>query len=611
MAAPQYGFTNYFGTSDPAGDILTLIENQLTNTEWVFVEQVSFTQSATARVMRVWKNPSTLNAAGVDFYIGLVKNAVAGIYLAFRSFEGWNTTTKTMQRPCLGGTNNFIANWSAIAYGNSTYVAVANGTTTSTAATSPDGINWTSRLMPTTAFSWTGVAYGGTTFVAVATGTNIAATSPDGITWTARTLPSTANWTGVYYGGGLFVAFVNGTTTAATSPDGITWTTRTLPSASAWTAGTYGGGTHVIISASSGVAATSTDGASWTSRTFPANTFGSIAYGNGTFVAIATVNSTNAAATSPNGTTWTTQTLPITQVWGPIAFGNGSFTVVGGTGASVSATTTDGVTWTQRTGVGATAMTFGTLFATVSAVASAAGASSYSTDGITFTIGKGMGLVSSVALGDYAPSAVTLPPMADSGPTLTATTNYDVAVLASKSYLAVGINANGTGTVVLARIVGLYSPAYSDSQVSNPPLMNLDLRLGANSAATGVSRSMRVPIDANGTSTFAIGAGPESLLVGSFSGGLKEPVTQSIRGSRVALVASSGNTTGFTLTGGMRGWLYDCTAVATSTATALKIADTVTIGATVWTAFGSSTTTANTGITNQPVGYFFNVLAGS
>jgi len=68
-------------------------------------------------------------------------------------------------------------------------------------------------------------------FVAVATGGTVAASSPDGITWTTRTIP-TAGYCGVAYGGGMFVAVANdGGTVAASSPDGITWTTRTIPAA--------------------------------------------------------------------------------------------------------------------------------------------------------------------------------------------------------------------------------------------------------------------------------------------------------------------------------------------------------------------------------------------
>jgi hypothetical protein len=69
---------------------------------------------------------------------------------------------------------------------------------------------------PSSAPYWRGVAYGGGVFVAVSP-SNVAATSPDGITWTQRTLPSTQTWQAVAYGDGTFVVVSEGDV-AATSP---------------------------------------------------------------------------------------------------------------------------------------------------------------------------------------------------------------------------------------------------------------------------------------------------------------------------------------------------------------------------------------------------------
>jgi hypothetical protein len=70
------------------------------------------------------------------------------------------------------------------------------------------------------------VTYGNGVFVVVASGydSRAAATSPDGVTWTARTLPSGNYWRSVAYGSGIFVAIAGGMTAdsiisaAATSP---------------------------------------------------------------------------------------------------------------------------------------------------------------------------------------------------------------------------------------------------------------------------------------------------------------------------------------------------------------------------------------------------------
>ena len=68
-----------------------------------------------------------------------------------------------------------------------------------------------------------GVCYGAGLFVAdvVGTSSNVY-TSPDGITWTARTMPSSAVWR-VAFGNGAFVACSPSTTKTAYSANGITW----------------------------------------------------------------------------------------------------------------------------------------------------------------------------------------------------------------------------------------------------------------------------------------------------------------------------------------------------------------------------------------------------
>jgi len=78
-------------------------------------------------------------------------------------------------------------------------------------------------------------------FYAVAAGpSNIAASSPDGINWTQRTLPTTANWFGVAFSStvGVYVATAGGnagqSNIAASSTDGITWTQRTLSATGYW-----------------------------------------------------------------------------------------------------------------------------------------------------------------------------------------------------------------------------------------------------------------------------------------------------------------------------------------------------------------------------------------
>jgi hypothetical protein len=167
------------------------------------------------------------------------------------------------------------------------FVAVADNTASS--AYSLDGVTWIASTMPVSS-RWSAAAYGNGVFVAVAgtlsVSTTIAASSVDGINWVQRLMPSDSNWYAVVYGGGVFVAVAaNTTTAAATSTDGVTWTARIMPSSSSWRAIAYGAG--IFVATTNGTAsATSVNGVAWKVRTLPASTFWyALAYGNGKFVA--------------------------------------------------------------------------------------------------------------------------------------------------------------------------------------------------------------------------------------------------------------------------------------------------------------------------------------
>ena len=120
------------------------------------------------------------------------------------------------------------ASWSAAAFGNGVFVAIAyNGTV---AATSTNGIDWTARTLPASAF-WYYIAYGNNSFLAIAYNGTVAATSPDGITWTSRTLPSASPWGYIAFGAGKFavIAGVTASTVAATIDYAINATSFVLP----------------------------------------------------------------------------------------------------------------------------------------------------------------------------------------------------------------------------------------------------------------------------------------------------------------------------------------------------------------------------------------------
>lgn len=143
-------------------------------------------------------------------------------------------------------------------------------------------------------------------------------TSPDGITWTLRAMPSTAAWNIATNGTDKFVGTVPGATTTAKSTDGTTWVAGTALAAAAKT--TFGipvfnGSTCFVLSSTAATAYTSTDnGANWTTQTLPANS-GSCApfVVNGLFWYYSATNVAYTSATGATGT-WTARTLSVTPV---------------------------------------------------------------------------------------------------------------------------------------------------------------------------------------------------------------------------------------------------------------------------------------------------------
>lgn len=190
------------------------------------------------------------------------------------------------------GSNTFVSRalpatqmWTSVAFGAGVFVAVghtgasiSSSLTTTTAASSPDGVTWTSRTIPSGAYHQ--VIYGGGQFVAI--GLGCAATSPDGITWTARTQPVSDYAGSIAYGNGLYVvSFYNSTAGVITSPDGITWTLRAvsgthsygtvsyLPSMKVFVFSSYGYNSGAVNSG--GLYWASSDGVNW--RSYSAYTF--------------------------------------------------------------------------------------------------------------------------------------------------------------------------------------------------------------------------------------------------------------------------------------------------------------------------------------------------
>lgn len=99
-----------------------------------------------------------------------------------------------------GGNLPSSTTWKKVAYGNGRFVAIANSGRT-VAYSLDKGASWTAVTpgLPSSQ-TWTSLTYGQGLFMAVASGTTVAATSPDGITWTTRTMSASTTWTDITFG---------------------------------------------------------------------------------------------------------------------------------------------------------------------------------------------------------------------------------------------------------------------------------------------------------------------------------------------------------------------------------------------------------------------------
>lgn len=187
-----------------------------------------------------------------------------------------------------------------------------------------------------------------------------AATSADGLTWTSRTLGATTPMYDLESSGSLFVA-VGGSTTGVvrTSPDGITWTARTSNATAVLNAVVYAASTFVAVGVN-GVVVTSTNGTTWTARTSgTAATFNDVAYGAGLFVA---VGNDGLIYTSPTGTTWTNRTISTTDDFACVSRNDAVFVASGQTGTYTSV---DGIAWKKVFAYGGKKIVSSGLYQTV------------------------------------------------------------------------------------------------------------------------------------------------------------------------------------------------------------------------------------------------------
>ncbi|MBI5483048.1 MAG: hypothetical protein HY888_01135 [Deltaproteobacteria bacterium] len=248
----------------------------------------------------------------------------------------------------------------AVAFGNNTFVAAGNSGTI--CFSTDNGLTWQVAVSNVTKDLYN-ITYGNSLFVAVGySGTII--TSPDGVTWTKRTsgLENDFYWTNELRGisfdsaSGTFTA-VGSAGTYLTSPDGITWTSKRKGTTNTLSDVIYANNTFVTVGAM-GTVLTSPDGKSWSDRSIVTPginlTLSGIAYGNSLFAAAgqsyntSAYQATNVVYVSADGISWTQKTAPGTTALANIAFGNNTF-VAGGANGIIVSSSDNGDTWSSRT----------------------------------------------------------------------------------------------------------------------------------------------------------------------------------------------------------------------------------------------------------------------
>jgi len=249
--------------------------------------------------------------------------------------------------------------WTAVAYGNGTFVVVGDVTGASdeqNLITSTDGVNWTARSTGAPGDTWTTIAYGNGSFVAVGYPTTsvdaVILRSPDGASWTSVPGGWTAAYNKIAFGNDVFV--LTGTQISSgggpayhdffRSLDGVAWQDEkgacgsddcTLEMSDV----AFGNGTfRVLTTATSNYQEfDSTDGMTWNSVSYGNDYFQidgranhMIGYGNGMFLTtmyLPTSGGPNLVRLRDGDTSWTSvKTVP--SLGALVGFGNNTFVVI-------------------------------------------------------------------------------------------------------------------------------------------------------------------------------------------------------------------------------------------------------------------------------------------
>ncbi|NCU72579.1 MAG: hypothetical protein EBY66_06165, partial [Candidatus Fonsibacter lacus] len=238
-----------------------------------------------------------------------------------------------------------------VSYGSNLFVAVG---IFGTIRSSPDAITWTSRTSPGN-INYTDVAYANGKFIAVGSAyggyTSSIATSTDGVTWAAPTTTTAVAMRGVAFGAGKWVAVGPAGAYSISTDNGVTWTTTTGVTVLTLATGvSFGNGMFTAVTANNDIVY-SPNGTTWTAATVSGThgAFQDVAFGNQIFV---TIDANGRIYTSPDAITWTKRRDSDTDTWSTITYGNGMFVAVANAGGSDGALySIDGIGWTRMSNV--------------------------------------------------------------------------------------------------------------------------------------------------------------------------------------------------------------------------------------------------------------------
>jgi hypothetical protein len=217
--------------------------------------------------------------------------------------------------------------------------------------------------------------------------------SPPDNNQTQENLGGSNDWSDVAYGNGVFVAITGysglANSTFSYSTTGSSWNTITV-TPGIWSRIKFGNGLFVAVSRD-GKSMRSSDGIVWIDNTVPDLEYTGLAFGNGTWIAVA--SGTDTAIKSSNGLNWVEFSIGEGADWSDIVYGKGIFVAIAqGDSTSVDRaySTDSGVTWTTGTfGGGSKSITYGNnRFVAVSGGYVGASDVYISFDGINWIVGS-------------------------------------------------------------------------------------------------------------------------------------------------------------------------------------------------------------------------------